>query len=243
MLERSYNRKSEEIRPVKFTTNFTRYAHGSVLVECGETKIIVTAFVEDRVPRFLAETGRGWLTAEYSMIPGATHSRSQRERNNKIGGRTMEIQRLIGRSLRAAIDFDDLGERTITIDCDVIQADGGTRTACINGGFVAVYDALRKLFDSGVLKNVPIKEHVGAISAGIVKNEELLDLDYSEDSSADVDSNIVMTESEKIIEFQCTSEGEPIDDISMISLLQLGKKGIQEIITLQKQALGLKLEV
>jgi ribonuclease PH len=237
MLERSYNRQPDQLRPVKFTCNYTKYAHGSVLAECGETKVIVTAFVESRVPRFLAETGSGWVTAEYSMLPGATQERSQRERQLKISGRTMEIQRLIGRSLRAAIDLNDLGERTITIDCDVIQADGGTRTTCINGGFVAMMSALTKLYENNFIPKIPVKEHVAAISAGIVKGEELLDLDYNEDSSADVDSNIVMTESGKIIEFQLTSEGEPINDITMFSLLQLGQKGIKEIVEIQKKTL------
>lgn len=238
MLERSYNRQTDEKRPVKFTRNFTKHAHGSVLVECGDTKVIVTAFVEERIPRFLYDTGSGWLTAEYSMLPGSTTTRTQRERT-KVSGRTQEIQRLIGRSLRAAVNLDDIGERTITVDCDVIQADGGTRTASINGGFIAVYDALTKLKEEGKIPNIPIKEHVGAISVGVLKNVELLDLDYKEDSSADVDSNIVLTETNKIIEFQCTSEGEPIEDIKMFSLLQLGQKGIKEIIELQKQILGI----
>lgn len=238
MIERSYNRKTDETRPITFTRGFTKFPQGSVLVECGETKAIVTATIESRVPKFLQETGSGWLTAEYSMLPGATQERNPRERI-KVSGRSMEIQRLIGRCLRSAIDLDDLGDITITIDCDVIQADGGTRTACINGGFVALYDALRFLYNKGSLPAIPLKEPVAAISAGIYKGFELLDLDYNEDSNADVDANVVMTESGKIIEFQCTSEGKPIDEITMLSLLQLGHKGIKEIIQLQKQVLGI----
>lgn len=238
MLERSYKRTPDQIRPVKFTRQFTKYAHGSVLVESGETKAIVTAFIEDRVPRFLADSGSGWITAEYSMLPGATQDRSNRDRL-KVPGRTLEIQRLIGRSIRAAVDLQALGEKTITIDCDVIQADGGTRTACINGAFTAVYDALRTLQDQGVIQSIPIKEPIGAISVGIVDDMELLDLDYSEDSRAEVDSNVILTESGKVIEFQLTSEGEPIEQITMMSLLQLANQGISEIINIQKEQLGI----
>lgn len=238
MLERSYNRGADEIRPIKFTRHFTKYAQGSVLVESGETKAIVTAFVEDRVPRFMADSGNGWITAEYSMLPGATHERSSRDRL-KVPGRTLEIQRLIGRSIRAAVDLEALGEKTITIDCDVIQADGGTRTACINGAFMAVYDALNTLKQQGVIQNIPIKEPIAAISVGIVNQYEFLDLDYSEDSKADVDANVVLTESGKVVEFQLTSEGEPIEQITMMSLLQLANQGISDIIKIQKDLLGI----
>lgn len=238
MIERSYKRSTDEKRPIKFTRNFTKYAHGSVLIECGETKVIVTAFVEDKVPRFLADTGSGWLTAEYSMLPGATQDRSQRERT-KLSGRTQEIQRLIGRSLRAALDLNALGERTITVDCDVIQADGGTRTACINGGFIAIYDALKSLKDAGVLPAIPIKEPIAAISVGVVNGYELLDLDYNEDSKADVDANAVINASGDVIEFQLTSEGTPISQITLMSLVQLASQGIHEIIEVQKERLEL----
>lgn len=237
MIERSYNRKPEDKRPVKFTRNFTKFTPGSVLVEVGETKVIVTASIDEKVPRFLSDSGSGWITAEYSMLPGATLERSMRERN-KVSGRTMEIQRLIGRSLRAALDLTAMKDITITIDCDVIQADGGTRTASISGAYVALYDALRHLQSSGKIATIPIKEPMAAISVGICKGYELLDLDYSEDSAADVDANVVMTESGKVVEFQCTSEGNPIELITMMSLVQLGQKGVNEIIELQKQALG-----
>ena len=238
MIERSYNRPPEKTRPIKFTRNFTKHADGSVLVECGETKVIVTAFIENRTPRFLADTGQGWLTAEYSMLPGATQIRSQRERN-KTNSRNLEIQRLIGRCLRAAVDLDDLGERTITIDCDVIQADGGTRTACVNGAFIAIYDALKKLVDKGILPSMPIKNHIAAISVGVCDGYELLDLDYSEDSKADVDANVILTETGDVVEFQLTSEGKPISQITMMSLVQLANEGIQEIIKIQKETLGI----
>ena len=238
MIERSFNRKVDQLRPIKFTTNYIKNTAGSVLVECGDTKVIVTATIEDRIPKFITETNSGWITAEYSMLPGATIPRSQRERN-KVSGRTMEIQRLIGRSLRAIVDLDKLGEITITIDCDVIQADGGTRTTSINGAYIALYLALKKLYNNSIIKSIPITEPLAAISVGIVNGYELLDLDYQEDSNADVDSNIVITESGKIIEVQCTSEKTPISEITFLSLLQLGKQGIQEVIQLQKQALNI----
>lgn len=236
MLERSFNRAADEKRPVRFTTAFTKNAYGSVLVEFGDTKVIVTASVEDRVPKFLSDTGSGWVTAEYSMLPGSTLTRTQRERNYP-SGRTQEIQRLIGRSLRAAIDLESLGERTITIDCDVIQADGGTRTASISGAYVALYEAVKKLCDQGVLSRNPMKPPVAAISVGILKGKELLDLDYPEDSSADVDANVVMTESGELVEFQCSAEGDTFSKIAMIRLLELAHKGINEVISLQKEAL------
>jgi len=238
-MERSENRQNDELRRINFTRNFTRHADGSVLVEFGDTKVIVTACIEDKVPRFLMDSGKGWLTAEYSLLPGSTHTRVQRERGPLISGRTQEIQRLIGRSLRAAIDLDAIGEKTITIDADVIQADGGTRTASISGAFVALYDALSKLKEQNLIKKIPVIEPIAAISVGIVKGEIMLDLDYSEDSSADVDANLVMTESGKIVEFQSTAEGKAFYREDLSKLLDVGEKGIREIIALQKNILGI----
>jgi len=238
-ISRKDNRGLEELRPVKFTRNFTKHADGSVLVEFGDTKVIVTATIENKVPRFLHDSGKGWLTSEYSLLPGSTHTRVNRDRGTHISGRTQEIQRLIGRSLRACVDLTKIGERTITIDADVIQADGGTRTASISGGFIALYDALSKLKDSGAIKEIPIIEPVAAVSVGIIKGKIMLDVDYSEDSGADADANIVMTESGKILEFQTTSEEAPFSREDMINILDLGEKGIKEIIKIQKQALGI----
>ena len=239
MINRKDNRKNDELRPVKFTRGFTKHADGSVLVEFGDTQVIVTVNIEDKVPRFLHDSGKGWLTSEYSLLPGATHTRVARERGTLISGRTQEIQRLIGRSLRAAVDLSAIGERTITIDADVIQADGGTRTASISGGFVAVYDALTKLKEKGKICSIPVIEQISAISVGIVGGEILLDLDYPEDSTAEVDANIVMTSSGKIIEFQSTSEKKPFEKQELFRLLDMGEKGIQKIIQLQKEVLGL----
>lgn len=239
MANRSNNRKNDELRVIKFTRNFTKHADGSVLVEFGDTKVITTATIEDKVPRWLATEGQGWLTAEYSLIPSSTHTRVSRDRGSKISGRTQEIQRLIGRSLRAAIDLSKIPDRTITIDADVIQADGGTRTASITGAYIALYDAVQKLLDKGALKENPLLEPVAAISFGILKDEILLDLDYSEDSTADVDANLVMTESGKIIEFQSTAEGNPFYQEQLFELLRVGQKGISEIIRLQKETLGI----
>lgn len=239
MSQRKDNRQVNELRPVKFTRGFTKYAAGSVLVEFGETKVIVTATVEERVPRFLADSGSGWLTAEYSLLPGSTHQRVHRDRGSSISGRTQEIQRLIGRSLRAAVDLKRLGERTITIDADVIQADGGTRTASISGAYVALYDALSGLKSQGLISEIPVIEPVAAISVGIKDDKVLLDLDYSEDSTADADANLVMTESGKIVEFQTTAEGKTFDKKILMELLEVGEYGIQEIIKIQKQILGI----
>ena len=236
---RKDNRGFEELRPIKFTRNFTKHADGSVLVEFGDTKVIVTATVENKVPRFLHDSGKGWLTAEYALLPGSTHTRVNRDRGNIISGRTQEIQRLIGRSLRTCVDLTKIGERTITIDADVIQADGGTRTASISGGFVALYDALSKLKDSGAIKEIPIIESVAAVSVGIFKGQIMLDVDYSEDSCADADANIVMTETGKILEFQTTSEEAPFSREDMFKILDLGEKGIKEIVKIQKQTLGI----
>ncbi|MDD3014276.1 MAG: ribonuclease PH [Candidatus Gastranaerophilales bacterium] len=239
MYNRSGQRKYDELRQVKFTRNFTKHADGSVLVEFGDTKVIVTAIIEDKVPRFMMDSGKGWLTAEYSLLPGSTHTRVSRERGPLISGRTQEIQRLIGRSLRAAVNLNAIGERTITIDADVIQADGGTRTASISGAYVALYDALSKLKEKKLISTIPVIESVAAISVGIVKGEILLDLEYSEDSSADVDANLVMTESGKIIEFQSTAEGTAFDRQDLFKLLDIGEKGIREIIEKQKNVLGI----
>jgi ribonuclease PH len=240
MLIRVNDRKKNELRPIKFTRNFTKYAEGSVLVEFGETKVITTAIIDDKLPTWMGKDAtEGWLTAEYSLIPSSTHTRVGRDRGVKISGRTQEIQRLIGRSLRAAVNLSKIGPRTITIDADVIQADGGTRTASISGAFVALYDACRKLQDKGLLTENPIIEPVAAISAGILDGQVILDLDYSEDSTAEVDSNIVMTESGKLVEFQSTAEGKPFAKEQMLEMLDVAEFGIRQIIEKQKEILQL----
>lgn len=224
------NRDNNQTREIKFTKNYTKHALGSVLVEFGDTKVITTASVEGGKPRWMEKDDpRGWLTAEYSLLPSSTSTRCQRERT-KISGRTQEIQRLIGRSLRACVDLTKMPDLTITIDADVIQADGGTRTASICGGFVALSDAVEKLLADGRLKENPIIEPVGAISAGIIDGEVRLDLNYEEDSHAQVDSNVVLTKSGKIIEFQTTAEGEPYEFNQMIEIFEVAQKGILEII-------------
>lgn len=224
------NRENNQTREVKFTRNYTKHALGSVLVEFGDTKVITTATVEVVKPKWMSKDDtRGWLTAEYSLLPSSTSTRCQRERT-KISGRTQEIQRLIGRSLRACVDLEKMPDLTITIDADVIQADGGTRTASICGGFVALSDAVEKLLADGTLKENPIIEPVGAISAGIVDGEVRLDLNYEEDSHAQVDSNVVLTKSGKIIEFQTTAEGEPYEFNQMMEIFRLAQKGIYEVI-------------
>jgi ribonuclease PH len=224
------NRKNNETREIKFTTDFTKHALGSVLVEFGDTKVITTASVETGKPKWMdKEDPRGWLTAEYSLLPSSTSTRCQRERT-KISGRTQEIQRLIGRSLRACVDLEKMPDLTITIDADVIQADGGTRTASICGGFVALNNAVDKLLKNGTLKENPIIEPIGAISAGIIDGEVRLDLNYEEDSHAQVDSNVVLTKSGKIIEFQTTAEGEPYNYEQMLEIFNIAKHGIEQII-------------
>ena len=224
------NRANNETREIKFTKNYTKHALGSVLVEFGDTKVITTASVEIGKPKWMAKDDpRGWLTAEYSLLPSSTSTRCQRERT-KISGRTQEIQRLIGRSLRACVDLEKMPDVTITIDADVIQADGGTRTASICGGYVALADAVEKLLADGTLKENPIIEPVAAISAGIIDGEVRLDLNYEEDSHAQVDSNVVLTKSGKIIEFQTTAEGEPYEFNQMIEIFNVAQKGINEII-------------
>lgn len=227
---RKNNRGNEELRPVKFTKDFTIHALGSVLVEFGDTKVITTASVDYKKPKWMEpDDNRGWVTAEYSLLPSATNTRCQRERS-KVSGRTHEIQRLIGRSLRASVDLSKMPDLTITIDADVIQADGGTRTASICGGFLALRDAVDKLLKSGELKENPIIEPIGAISVGLHGDEILLDLDYEEDSHARVDSNVVLTKSGKIVDFQTTAEGAPYEKAQMDKLFEVAKKGIEQII-------------
>lgn len=225
-------RENNQLRNIKFTHNFTKHALGSVLVEFGDTKVICTASVDYKKPKWMAEDDeRGWVTAEYSLLPSATNTRCRRERE-KVSGRTHEIQRLIGRSLRACVDLNKMPKLTITIDADVIQADGGTRTASICGGFLALKDALEKLIASGDLQENPIIEPIAAISIGIVDNEIRLDLNYEEDSQAQVDSNVILTKSGKIVDFQTTSEGEPYEYEKMLELFSIAKSGIDKIINL-----------
>lgn len=236
---RPANRLASQVRPITLTRNFTKHAEGSVLVEFGETKVLCTATVEEGVPRFLKGKGQGWVTAEYGMLPRSTHTRNQREAaKGKQSGRTMEIQRLIARALRAAVDLTALGEYTITLDCDVIQADGGTRTASISGACVALADALNALVAKGALKANPMKGMVAAVSVGIVDGEALCDLEYVEDSAAETDMNVVMMEDGRMIEVQGTAEGEPFSHEELLSLLALAKAGIADIIAAQKAALG-----
>lgn len=225
-------RENNQLRDIKFTHNFTKHAMGSVLVEFGDTKVICTASVDLKKPKWMAEDDeRGWVTAEYSLLPSATNTRCRRERD-KVSGRTHEIQRLIGRSLRACVDLEKMPKMTITIDADVIQADGGTRTASICGGFLALRDAIEKLLASGDLQENPIIEPIAAISIGIVDGEIKLDLNYEEDSNAQVDSNVILTESGKIVDFQTTSEGEPYEYERMLEIFAIAKSGIDKIINL-----------
>jgi ribonuclease PH len=236
---RGDGRAANQLRPTTIQRNFTRYAEGSVLVSAGETRVLVTASVEDKVPPFLRNTGQGWLTAEYALLPRSTHTRTARESaQGRVGGRTHEIQRLIGRSLRACVDLSKIGERTILIDCDVLQADGGTRTAAITGAFVAVVDALRWLKDKRLIQVMPITDHLAAISVGVVDGKELLDLCYEEDSRAGVDMNVIGLASGKLIEVQATAEGQPYDRATLDRLLDLAQSGIGELIEIQRQALG-----
>ena len=232
------NRKNDQIRDIKITRNFTKYAEGSVLIEMGETKVICTASIEDKVPQFLRNTGTGWINAEYSMLPRSTHQRKIRESSRgKIDGRTQEIQRLIGRAIRSVIDLSKIGERTIWVDCDVIQADGGTRTASITGAFVAVADAIYSLYENKQIKTLPIKSFVSAISVGIVDGEYLLDLCYEEDSNAHVDMNIIMTDKGEFVEVQGTGEEAPFSRKDLNTLLELGEKGNKDLIKAQRKAL------
>lgn len=232
MRERLNNRKNDELREIKITKNYTKHALGSVLVEFGDTKVIVTASIDESKPKWMDKTDpRGWVSAEYSLLPSATHTRCQRERT-KISGRTQEIQRLIGRSLRSCVDLEKLGDRTVTIDADVIQADGGTRCASICGGFISMNIAFEKLIEQGLMKENPIIEPIAAVSVGIIDGEVKLDLDYSEDSTAQVDSNVVMTKSSKIIEFQTTAEGAPFEKAQLDEIYNLANGAIQKIISM-----------
>ncbi|MEC4676779.1 MAG: ribonuclease PH [Nitrospirota bacterium] len=231
-------RKNDEMRNIKITRDFISTAEGSVLIELGGTRVICTASIEDRVPHFLRDQNRGWITAEYSMIPRATQSRTSRESSiGRVGGRTHEIQRIIGRSLRSVVDLNLTGQRTFWVDCDVIQADGGTRTAAITGAFICFADAVGYALKNGLIEKNPIRDYLAAISVGIVNNEVLLDLCYEEDSSAEVDMNIVMTGSGDVVEIQGTAEGRPFSTEKLNDLISLAGKGIPELISRQKEML------
>ncbi len=229
-------RKADELRKLKITRNYIKAAEGSVLIEMGDTKVICTATVEETVPPFLKGKSTGWVTAEYAMLPRSSAQRIQRERN-KVGGRTHEIQRLIGRSLRSVVDMAPLGERTVLIDCDVVQADGGTRTASITGAYVALVDALRYMKKHGRLDSIPVRDYLAAISVGIVDGKPMLDLCYAEDSTAEVDMNLVMTGAGRIVEVQGTAEGDPFSRDELDRLLALGEKGIKALVKKQKELL------
>jgi len=236
---RPSKRRPDELRRIAIDRHYTRHAEGSVLVAFGDTRVICTASVEEGVPGFLRGRGQGWVTAEYGMLPRSTHTRIEREAaRGKQSGRTQEIQRLIGRSLRAVTDLEKLGERTVKIDCDVIQADGGTRTASVTGAFVALYDAVGTLLERGVLSASPIRDFVAAVSVGLVEGVPVLDLDYAEDSGCETDMNVVMTGSGGFVEIQGTAEGEPFSTAQMSALVALAKQGIAELIAKQKAALG-----
>lgn len=238
-MKRPSGRAAEQLRSIRITRNYTKHAEGSVLVEFGDTKVICTASVEAGVPRFLKGQGQGWLTAEYGMLPRSTGERNQREASRgKQGGRTLEIQRLIGRSLRAALDMSKLGENTIYLDCDVIQADGGTRTASITGAMVALVDALKVLKKRGALKGEPLKQMIAAVSVGVYQGEPVLDLDYLEDSAAETDLNVVMTDGGGFIEIQGTAEGEPFQPEQLNAMLALARQGMDELFRIQKAALA-----
>ena len=238
MISRFNDRAPNELRPITITPDFTMHAEGSVLIDVGHTRVICTASVEDKVPPFLRNTGKGWVTAEYGMLPRATTTRSGREAAaGKVGGRTMEIQRLIGRSMRSVVELEHLGERTIWLDCDVIQADGGTRCASITGAFVAMVMALGKLKKADQLRSIPITDYVAAVSVGVVGGMPLLDLAYEEDSKADVDMNIVKTGDDRFIEIQGTAEAEPFGADTLTGLLALADKGIHDLIAQQRAIL------
>jgi len=238
--QRPSGRAVDQLRPVSITRHYTRHAEGSVLIEFGDTRVICTASIEEKVPGFLKGKGQGWLTAEYGMLPRSTHSRMDREAaRGKQSGRTQEIQRLIGRSLRAAFDLEAFGERTLHLDCDVIQADGGTRTAAITGAMVAAHDAFGKLVAAGLIPAIPVRHFVAAVSVGVYRGMPVLDLDYPEDSDCDTDMNVVMTEAGHFIEVQGTAEGAAFDRAGMNRLLDLAQQGIADLVHLQKQALQL----
>ncbi len=232
-------RKWDQLRPVKISRGVMKNAEGSALIEMGDTKVLCTATVEESVPPFLRDSGKGWVTTEYAMLPRATTERVRRDSvRGKIGGRSHEIQRIIGRVLRAVIDFDKLGERSITIDCDVLQADGGTRTASITGGFVALYEACSYLVREGLVEENPINDYIAAVSVGIVNDKLVLDLNYEQDSSAEVDMNIAMTGAGLLVEVQGTAEGEPFSKNKLTEMVKLAEKGIKELIKKQKEALS-----
>jgi ribonuclease PH len=238
-MTRSDGRSTAELRPTRITPGFLAHAEGSVLIEVGRTRVVCAATIEDRVPPFLRNSGKGWVTAEYGMLPRATSTRTQREATaGKVGGRTQEIQRLIGRSLRSVTKLPDLGERTIWIDCDVIQADGGTRTASITGGFVALVLALQRMRDLALIRDIPITDYVAATSVGIVDGAALLDLAYDEDSRAEVDMNFVKTGEGRFIELQGTAEGKPFDKRALDALMDLADTGIRNLIEIQKTVVG-----
>ncbi|HOM42263.1 MAG: ribonuclease PH [Clostridia bacterium] len=238
-MQRIDGRKNEQIRPVKIIRNYLKHAEGSVLIEMGDTRVICTASVDDKVPPFIKGTGKGWITSEYGMLPRSTEVRKPRESaRGKVDGRTMEIQRLIGRALRSIVNLEKLGEITIYIDCDVIQADGGTRTASITGSFVALVDALYKLVQQEKLEEMPLNGYIAAVSVGIKDGEAILDLNYSEDSTCQVDMNMVMTDKGEFIEIQGTGEESPFNKAQLREMMELAEKGIQELIEIQKQSLG-----
>jgi ribonuclease PH len=233
-------RSAGQLRPVRIQRRYTKHAEGSVLVEFGDTRVLCTASVEERVPPFLKDSGRGWVTAEYGMLPRATNTRTEREAaRGKQSGRTQEIQRLIGRALRAVVDLRALGQRSVQIDCDVLQADGGTRTAAITGAFVALHDALSWLMQKKLIASIPIRDHVAAVSVGMARGTPMLDLDYAEDSACGCDLNVVMTGSGRFVEVQGTAEGEPFSRAELDALLGLAARGISELIRHQKESLGM----
>jgi len=237
-MKRADGRNWNELRPVKITPGFQSFAEGSALIEVGKTQVLCSVSVEERVPNFIKESGGGWITAEYSMLPRATSTRNQRDSSRgRISGRNQEIQRLIGRSLRAIADLDALGPRTFTIDCDVIQADGGTRTASITGSYVALYLAMQTMVNMGVMSTIPLKSAVAATSVGIVRDYEMLDLCYDEDFNTEVDFNVVMTSQGEFVELQGTAEGKPFGKKSVDSLLDLAEKGIRELFEIQQEIL------
>ncbi|MFH1112610.1 MAG: ribonuclease PH [Pseudomonadota bacterium] len=238
-MTRNNGRPVDQLRPWKITCGVLEHAEGSALIETGRTRVITSASVEERVPPFLRNQGKGWVTAEYAMLPRATHTRSVRERGGRIGGRTMEIQRLIGRSLRSVTDLTAVGERTVTVDCDVLQADGGTRVASITAAWVALHMCFEYLMTRGLIDRMPLNDSVAAISVGVVNNETLLDLDYDEDSAAEVDMNVVMTGGGRLVEVQATAEGSPFSLARLNSLIRLARKGIAEIEIVQRRTLGL----
>ncbi|MGE5640223.1 MAG: ribonuclease PH [Clostridia bacterium] len=236
---RPSGRRADELRPVRLTRRYTKHAEGSVLVQFGDTHVLCTASVEERVPPFLRDTGRGWVTAEYGMLPRATNTRTDREAaRGKQSGRTQEIQRLIGRSLRAVVDLAALGSRSIQIDCDVLQADGGTRTAAITGSFVALHDSLTHLKNKGLISSIPVKDFVAAVSVGVYQGMPVLDLDYAEDSSCETDMNVVMTGAGRFVEMQGTAEGAPFSRAEADALLGLAERGIAELVAHQRRALA-----